>query len=92
MTHNLTKIKEKINASMILGSYLDTLGFYNGKWEFNYNINIKTLKDAMLVNYEIVHKFFALGAFHINIKTWNASDDTIMIIGTMREINGDIIL
>jgi nucleoid DNA-binding protein len=26
-------LKEKINASFILGSYLDTLGFKNGEWE-----------------------------------------------------------
>ena len=80
----MAKQLEKINASMVLGSYLDTLGFYNGQWEFNYNINIKTLKDAMLVNYEIVHKFFSMGAFNIDISTWNASDDTIMMIGTMK--------
>ena len=80
----MTNLIEKINASMVLGSYLDTLGFFNGKWEFNFNANIKNLRDAVVVNYEIVHTFFAMGAFNIDISTWNASDDTIMMIGTMR--------
>ena len=34
MENNITK-DEKINASLVLASYLDTLGFNNGKWEFN---------------------------------------------------------
>ena len=81
---NKNIIKEKIYASLILGSYLDTLGFCNGEWEFNYNTQVKTLKDALLINYEIVHKFFSLGGFNLNIKQWNASDDTIMMIATMK--------
>lgn len=75
--------KDKIDASMVLGSYLDTLGFYNGNWEFNYNLRIKNLKDAYIINYEIIHHFFALGGFNIDISKWNASDDTIMAIATM---------
>ena len=78
-------IKEKINASLVLGSYLDTLGFNNGLWEFNFGIKkINTLKDALLVNYEIIHHFFALGGFNIDMSRWNASDDTIMMIATMK--------
>lgn len=77
-------VKEKTYASLILGSYLDTLGFCNGEWEFNYNTQLKTLKDALLINYEIVHKFFSLGGFNLNISRWHASDDTIMIIATMK--------
>ena len=77
-------IKDKINASLILGSYLDTLGFNNGMWEFNFNMKINTLKEAMLINYEIVHHFFALGGFKIDVSRWKASDDTIMMIATMK--------
>ena len=76
--------KEKIFASLVLGSYLDTLGFFNGVWEFNYNMHVKTLQDALLINYEIIHKFFSMGGFSMNISHWNASDDTIMIIATMK--------
>jgi len=73
----------KKQASMVLGSYLDTLGFYNGNWEFNYNLKARNLKDAFVINYEIIHHFFALGGFNIDISRWNASDDTIMSIATM---------
>ena len=79
-----TLSQDKINASMILGSYLDTLGYYNGTWEFNYNTPIKTLQEAMLINYEILHKFHAMGGFSIDVKRWYASDDTIMMIATMK--------
>jgi len=75
---------DKIKASIILGSYLDTLGFYNGIWEFNYNLKIKNLIDAISVNYSIVHQFFAMGGFNIDISRWNASDDTIMMIATIK--------
>ena len=77
-------IKEKISASFVLGSYLDTLGFNNGVWEFNFNMKIKSLKEAMLVNYEIINNFFAYGGFNIDISKWVASDDTIMMIATMK--------
>ena len=75
---------ERISASLVLGSYLDTLGFYNGVWEFNFNTKIKNLAEAIMINYEIVHHFFSLGSFNINISSWNASDDTIMMIATMK--------
>lgn len=82
----------KITASIILGSYLDTLGFYNGTWEFNYNLKIKNLMDCIYVNYSIVHQFFALGGFNINISEWNASDDTIMMLATIKACkNGGMI-
>lgn len=77
-------IKEKINASFVLASYLDTLGFKNSEWEFNFNQNIETLLDALHVTYEIVHHFFTLGGFDINISKWRASDDTIMMIATRK--------
>jgi ADP-ribosylarginine hydrolase len=78
------RINEKINASMILSSYLDTLGYFNGTWEFNYGIPIKTLQDAILVNYEIVHKYHSMGGLSIDVSKWYASDDTIMMIATMK--------
>ena len=80
----LINIKDKINASMILGSYLDTLGYYNGTWEFNYDTKIKTLADAMLINYEILHRFHAMGGLSIDISNWFASDDTIMMLATIK--------
>ncbi len=80
----MASLDEKISASLILGSYLDTLGFANGIWEFNFNTTVTNLKDAMLINYEIMTNFFSHGAFNIDIKGWFASDDTIMMIATMK--------
>jgi ADP-ribosylarginine hydrolase len=80
----MTTLKEKINASFILGSYLDTLGFKNGEWEFNFNQYLKTIPDAIQITYEIIHNFFALGGFNIDISKWKASDDTIMMIATRK--------
>jgi ADP-ribosylglycohydrolase len=76
--------KEKISASLVLGSYLDTLGFRNSKWEFNFNYEITNNYDAMFVNYYIVTEFFSLGGFDIDLSNWIASDDTIMMIATKK--------
>jgi ADP-ribosylarginine hydrolase len=80
---NIT-IKEKISASLVLGSYLDTLGFNNGNWEFNFNVKITNIEFAMTITNDIINDFFARGGFNINISKWIASDDTIMMIATMK--------
>lgn len=76
----ITNIDLKTNASLVLGSYLDTLGFKNGDWEFNFNNKPVTLKEAMLVQNEIIHQYYSLGGNNIDISKWYASDDTIMMI------------
>lgn len=75
---------EKIYSSLVIGSYLDTLGFNNGLWEFNFNYKVNTLYSANIVTNHIVHHFFSLGGYDINISKWNASDDTILMLATMR--------
>lgn len=75
---------EKTKASLVLGSYLDTLGFKNGEWEFNFNKQVNTLKEAMIIQNEIVNNYYSLGGNMINISNWNASDDTIMMIATKK--------
>jgi ADP-ribosylarginine hydrolase len=75
-------MNDNIKALLVLGSYLDTLGFYNGNWEFNFNNKPVTLKEAMLVQNEIVNNYYSLGSDKIDISNWNASDDTIMMIAT----------
>ena len=87
----MINITEKIKASIFLTSYFETLGFYNGTWEFNYN---KTMplnsRDVSIMNMEILTHFFNLGGFtNIDITNWNSSDDTIMTIATVNAcING----
>ena len=76
-------IKEKITASIFLSSYLDTLGSFNGRWEFNFGKSINNNLQSSSVNLEIIHNFFSLGGFsNIDISKWKSSDDTIMMIAT----------
>lgn len=78
---------DNINASLCIGSYLDTLGFKNGIWEFNFGNELDSLQKAILVMNEIQHNYFSLGGDNIDISDWSASDDTIMMIATRKAIN-----
>lgn len=65
-------------------SFGDTLGYYNGNWEFNYN-DIST--GPKYVN-ELIYDFISLGGVNdISIRNWKASDDTIMYISTMQVLS-----
>jgi ADP-ribosylarginine hydrolase len=80
-------MNEKIEASLMLASYFETLGFKNGLWEFNYNISINSLYDYSSVWNTLNHHFLILGGTrNITINDWNASDDTIMIIATAKAV------
>ena len=46
----MSKLKEKISASLVLGSYLDTLGFNHGFWEFNFKQNLKIMYKTIRSN------------------------------------------
>ena len=56
--------KEKIKASFMLLSYLDTIGFFNGKWEFNYGIHIENINHALMANFTIIMEYMSLGGFN----------------------------
>lgn len=59
----------------------DTIGYYNGKWEFNYN-NVN--ESPEFIN-EMIYEFIDLGGINdINIKNWRASDDTILYMATFK--------
>ncbi len=80
----MVKIAERIEASLMLASYFETLGFKNGHWEFNYTLSIDSLKSFSSVWNTLLHNFLVLGGPNqINIKDWNSSDDTIMILATI---------
>ena len=82
--------KEKIEASILLASYLETVGFKNGHWEFNYQIKITDLQTYIRVWNTMLHHFLILGGTeNINIENWNSSDDTIMIIATCEAVIKD---
>ena len=75
-------MNDNIKASLIFGSYLDTLGFNNGIWEFNFNNKISSFREAILIQSEIIHNYYSLGGNDIDITKWKSSDDTIMMIAT----------
>lgn len=59
----------------------DTMGFYNGNWEFN---NGKEDVGPEYVN-ELIYEFISLGGVNdIDLTNWKASDDTIMYLATLR--------
>jgi ADP-ribosylarginine hydrolase len=76
-------MNEKIEASLMLSSYFETLGFKNGEWEFNYTIIPNDLHEYTSMWNILNHNFLILGGpMNISLNNWNASDDTIMIIAT----------
>jgi len=78
---------EKIEASLMLASYFETLGFKNGLWEFNYNHNVLTFDNYNFIWSTMLYQFTVLGgSSNINIKNWNSSDDTILILATANAI------
>lgn len=59
----------------------DTIGYYNGNWEFNYN-NAKAGPE--MVN-ELIYDFISLGGINdLSITNWKASDDTILYMETYK--------
>src|SRR4029078_3293073 len=53
----------------------DTIGYNNGKWEFNYG-NVR--EGPEYVN-ELIYEYIYLGGINdLDIKNWKASDDSIL--------------
>lgn len=77
-------MEDKIKAILLIGSYLDTIGFNNGMYEFNFNKGkITNFQEACFINNMILTDFLYKGGFeNFNIKKLNASDDTIMMLYT----------
>ena len=80
-------MENNIKASLCIGSYLDTLGFKDGIWEFNFGNDVKSLQKAILISSEILHNYYSLGGSSIDISNWKSSDDTIMMIATKNAFN-----
>jgi ADP-ribosylglycohydrolase len=79
--------QEKIEAAIMLLSYLETVGFYNGKWEFNYNMPVDSINNVFMANYTMIMEYMSLGGFNnLSIKNWNSSDDTILMIGVIKAL------
>lgn len=64
----------------------DTIGYYNGNWEFNYG---EPKADPEFTN-ELIYDFINMGGINeINITHWLASDDTILYLDTLEVIVND---
>jgi ADP-ribosylglycohydrolase len=74
--------KERIEAGFMISSYLETVGFNNGIWEFNYQTKLTSIDDVNKIWIRMIHDYLALGGSNLNISKMNASDDTIMTIAT----------
>jgi ADP-ribosylarginine hydrolase len=86
----IKSLKEKVEASIMLASYLDTIGFKNGEFEFKGNIKITSLNDAASISYFIVYHYFILGGSkHMSLKNLVASDDTLLLLATTYAILND---
>lgn len=90
MSHS--DISTKIKWAMLLHALGDTLGFYNGEWEFNHYIFEKRL-TLDYVN-ELIYEFIELGGVNgIDLKGWHVSDDTIFhlaIANSMLKYDGKL--
>jgi ADP-ribosylglycohydrolase len=83
----MSNYKEKLEGCLYLSSFLETLAFFNGKWEFNYGNKIDTIKEGVLMNYFFLSHYYMMGGLNnIKFDTLKSSDDTILIIGTCNAI------
>jgi ADP-ribosylarginine hydrolase len=84
---NILKKSERIEAGFMLASYLETIGFRNGIWEFNYGYKLDNINLVNKIWLDMILDFFSLGGFSsIDITDWSASDDTILLIATTESI------
>ena len=73
----------KIEASIMLGSYLDTIGFKNGEFEFKNNLKANTPSQAALISHIITYHYFILGGINkMSLVNLKASDDTLLLLST----------
>jgi ADP-ribosylglycohydrolase len=73
-------------SAAVLG---DIIGYRDGIWEFNGRTNESYRQLGPEYTNEIVFQFLALGGVNdIDIRLWNYSDDSIMLIDTVEVIIG----
>jgi ADP-ribosylarginine hydrolase len=80
----MVEISEKIEASLMIASYLETIGFKNTEWEFNYKYTVNTSSMYLKIWTFLLHHYMVLGGSNIDITGWDASDDTILILATAK--------
>lgn len=85
----MIEINKKIEACLMISSYLETVGFKNGNWEFNFGEKIDSINMYINTWTYLLNEYFILGGSSIDITGWNASDDTILMIATARSVIDD---
>lgn len=78
--------KDSLKNLLIIASYCETLGFSNSDWEFNFGMELQTLDQFYIATNTIIENYIFLGGNNINISKWNASDDTILLLATVKGI------
>jgi ADP-ribosylarginine hydrolase len=74
-------MEKRIEASIMLSSYLDTIGFKNGEFEFKYGQYASTSDHAAVLSYAITYEYFILGGINkMSIINLKASDDTLLLL------------
>jgi ADP-ribosylglycohydrolase len=79
--------KKKVEGCILLASLLETIGYNNGYWEFNYNRKIDSLESAISMNFLIYNHYMMMGGIeNLNMKKFKSSDDTILILATTEAV------
>jgi ADP-ribosylarginine hydrolase len=76
----MVQLQEKTEASIMLSSYFETIGFKNAVWEFNYRLETPDIRKYIEILNTMTQHFLILGGSNINVKNWYASDDTILLL------------
>ena len=61
----MVEINEKIEASLMIASYLETIGFKNTEWEFNYKYTVNTSSMYLKIWTFLLHHYMILGGSNI---------------------------
>jgi ADP-ribosylglycohydrolase len=79
--------KKKVQGCILLSSFLETIGFNNGFWEFNYGRKLDTLESATSMNFIIYNHYMMLGGIeNLDMKSFSSSDDTILMLATAKAV------
>lgn len=85
---NKILFKNKVEGCLYIASFLETFGYFNSKWEFNYGNKIDTINEGNIMNYFFIYHYTMLGGIDkIDINTLNSSDDTILLLATCEAVN-----
>lgn len=89
MNNKIENLEEKVQASILLASLFDTIGFKNGLYEFkpDNEIPASSLEYSTQLTSYIISDYFILGGFqYFPIKNLNASDDTLLLLATTEAV------